>query len=303
MIRFATAEDIEHCRALHQKFGTTYYYASLRFPPDVQRWVHSIYGFVREPDEWVDNPDGLDLDARTTLLREWRADYHRGLAGERPENAAVRAYCDVVRECRIPATEADLFLDAMEMDLTKTQYETFDELQRYMRGSASAIGVMMCYVVGAPTDADTIARACALGEAMQLTNFLRDIGEDLHRGRIYLPQEDLSRFGLTNTDIEARRVSPNFVELLRYEIERARKLYDYSTSGIARLPTQVRRSVLMARLLYGQILDRIEANNYDVFATRARTNRYQKALCAAKVGLAPKRTLSRLLVPRADAVP
>lgn len=294
-LRFASESDIDQCRKIHQRFGTTYYYSTLRFPKRIQWRVHAIYAFVRVPDEWVDNPGNLTIAERLALLHDWREQLGRGLNGERPEHFAMRAFCDAVVECRIPVEEAFMFLDAMEMDLTKTRYETYQDLREYMRGSASAIGVMMCYAMCARTDSDTIARAKALGEAMQLTNFLRDIDEDLARGRIYMPLEDMRRFGVTEVDLTARQVTEPFREMMRFEIARARELYLTSDFGISKLPPKMRKAVLLSRLLYSQILNRIEAQGYDVFRQRARTNSLHKLGCAVKVLLNDKRILSKLV--------
>ncbi len=292
---YASASDIEQCRRIHKKFGTTYYYSTLRFPKRIQWKVHAIYAFVRVPDEWVDNPGEMDCSQRLSLLKDWRDQLIRGIEGKCPEHFAMRAFCDAAAESRIPLNEALLFLDAMEMDVSKSRYQTYEELERYMRGSASAIGVMMCYAMCARTDFDTISRAKALGEAMQLTNFLRDISEDLDRGRIYLPLEDMKRFGVTESDLRSKVVTPQFKDLMKFEIERARKLYLDSDYGIYKLPPKMRKAVLLSRLLYSQILDRIEAQDYDVFRQRARTNSLHKARCAMRVMLKDKAILTKLV--------
>ena len=292
---YASASDIEQCRRIHKKFGTTYYYSTLRFPKRIQWKVHAIYAFVRVPDEWVDNPGEMDCSQRLSLLKDWRDQLIRGIEGKCPEHFAMRAFCDAAAESRIPLNEALLFLDAMEMDVSKSRYQTYEELERYMRGSASAIGVMMCYAMCARTDFDTISRAKALGEAMQLTNFLRDISEDLDRGRIYLPLEDMKRFGVTESDLRSKVVTPQFKDLMKFEIDRARKLYLDSDYGIYKLPPKMRKAVLLSRLLYSQILDRIEAQDYDVFRQRARTNSLHKARCAMRVMLKDKAILTKLV--------
>lgn len=293
--KFSSPEDIEQCRVIHKKFGTTYYYSSLRFPKRIQWRVHAIYAFVRVPDEWVDNPGELTPEDRLTLLRDWKDQMIRGLNGERPDHFAMRAFCDAASESRIPIEEMLLFLNAMEMDISKCRYETYEELRDYMRGSASAIGVMMCYAMCARTDYDTIARAKALGEAMQLTNFLRDINEDLGRGRIYLPLEDIARFGLTEKDIKRGIVTAQFKELMKFEINRARELYLQSDFGIYKLPPKMRKAVLLSRLLYSQILDQIEKNDYDVFSHRAHTTSVHKAKCALRVILHDEKILTKLV--------
>ncbi len=292
--RFGSHADIEVCRQIHKRFGTTYYYSTLRFPDEIRWRVHGLYAFVRVPDEWVDNPDGTTISERRDRLESWREMMVRGLAGDRPGHPAMRVFCDVLRDCRLPVEEADCFLDAMAMDLETTRYETYEDLREYMRGSASAVGVMMCYAMGADPQADTVGRAKALGEAMQLTNFLRDIGEDCQRGRIYLPQEELSAFGVTDSDLAGGKVTDRFRALMRFQIERAREIYAFSDPGICLLPKEGQKAVLLARLLYSQILDRIEEQDYDVFTRRARTSTAQKLVCAAQVALTSDRILARL---------
>lgn len=283
-MKYASRADYEICRRIHKKFGTTYYYATMRFPAEMRRRVHAIYAFVRVPDEWVDNPGSLTIDQQRDLIKDWRQQLVDGLKGKRPEHAAMRAFCDTVLECGIPLKEAHCFLDAMLQDVDKARYETYEELRDYMRGSASAVGIMMCYAMGAPTDADTIHRAKALGEAMQLTNFLRDVGEDLRdRGRIYLPIEDMKRFGVKTEDLSSKSITPELEALLKFEIERARELYRYSDLGTHRLPKKMRKAVLAARILYSDILTKIEENGYDVLTKRARTSKWRKLFCAARV--------------------
>lgn len=293
---YASRADIEKCRQVHRQYGTTYYYATLRFPARIRRRVHAIYGFVRIADEWVDNPNGLTLAAQRANLEDWRNQLVRGVNGECPAHWAMRAFCDTVGECGIPLEEAHCFIDAMIQDIDQAEYATYEELRDYMRGSASAVGVMMCYAMGAPTDEDTICRAKALGEAMQLTNFLRDVGEDLRdRGRVYLPLEDMERFGVSRADLESGVVTPQLKMLLQFEIQRARDLYRFSDPGTYRLPRRMRKAVLVARILYSEILGRIEANDYDVLKRRARTSRFQKLFCAARVVADDERVLTHLV--------
>lgn len=282
---FATPEDYKLCRHLHKQYGTTYYFASRRFPPRTRLMVDALYGFVRTADEWVDGADSANMNAEL-LLSSFRNEMQSGFEGKRPEHPVLRAFCDTVHEAEIPYLEPHLFLDAMAMDLTKTRYATYDELCGYMRGSAAAVGLMMCSILGAECD-DTIEQAaCDLGNAMQLTNFLRDIREDYEDlGRIYIPMEDLKRFKVDESQIAARLVDENFISLMQFEINRARKLYDSSLKGIARLPKPARRPVALAHSLYSRILTKIEQNDFDVFSRRARTSHWEKLT----VALAPAR--------------
>lgn len=282
---YATPADYAECRRLHRAHGATYYFATSRLPRAIRPRVHALYGFVRQADEWVDNPGELSVDQRARRLADWRSEFLRGMEGVRPESGILRAFCDACLESRVPLEEPLVFLDAMEMDLKVDRYKTYEDLRGYMRGSAAAVGVMMTFLVDGPTDEATLRQAIALAEAMQLTNFLRDVGEDLERGRIYLPLEDMERFGVREEDLTAKRVSPEFIQLMRFEIARARENYALSDPGISKLPAYVRRGVRLARVLYAMILERIEANGYDVFTRRARTSGAQKLATLLKLTL------------------
>jgi phytoene synthase len=281
--RFASGGGYAECRRLHRRYGTTYYFATGLFRRPIRRRVHALYGFVRVPDEWVDNPGTMTLARQRRLLTDYRSQFLRGLDGVRPDHPVLRAFCDVVRETSMPLDEPLAFLDAMEQDLVVSRYDTYEALRGYMRGSAAAVGVMMCHVLGANLRDGVREGACALGEAMQLTNFLRDVGEDARRGRIYLPLEDLRSYGLDPDDVLAERMSPEFVSLIRFEIARARGLYAMADTSIPLLPRTAQKPVRLARVLYSRILDCIEAQNYDVFSQRARTTRGQKLMSAGRV--------------------
>lgn len=284
-LAFSDAADDAICRRLHRRFGTTYYLASHWFRPEARRRTNALYAFVRVPDEWVDNPGDLTLQDRRNLLRDWRTQFLHGLDGVRPKHPALRTFCDVVRETGIPLEEPLAFLEAMEQDLLVDRYPTYADLRAYMRGSASAVGIMMCYVVGADTTSEVTKAAQALAEAMQLTNFLRDVGEDAARGRIYLPLEDLATFEVSESEIIEAQMSVRFENLMKFEIARARALYKEADKGIPLLPAYARKPVLLARVLYSRILDRIEARNYDVFSARARTSKMEKLMVALRVTL------------------
>jgi phytoene synthase len=167
----------------------------------------------------------------------------------------------------------------MAMDLTVSTYDTYSDLAVYMDGSAAVIGEMMLPILE-PTDLDAaLPHARDLGDAFQLTNFLRDVNEDLDRGRVYLPQEDLRRFG---ADPWRREVTPAWVELMRFELVRVRALYRSADVGIELLPPKSASCIRAARMLYARIADRIEANGYDVFRRRARVPTWQKAGMVAR---------------------
>jgi 15-cis-phytoene synthase len=281
-VRFAEQGDYEFCRRLHRKHGTTYYFASRRLPRIQRQQVDALYGFVRVPDEWVDNPGDLTKEEVQSLLTHFRQEIIDAERGKKPSHPALRAFADVQHDLGMSLQEPLIFLDAMETDLVKTRYQTYAELEDYMRGSAAAVGLMMCQVIHVPLNPATTKAAMALGNAMQLTNFLRDIGEDLGRGRIYMPLEDLDRFGLGPHDLMARRVTPSFVEFMEFEIARARDLFRQADEGIPQIPSHSRLGVKLGRDLYSRILTKIEENGFDVFSRRARTSSWEKAGAAAR---------------------
>ncbi len=261
-------------KALNASHGKTYYFSTLFFPPEVRRSVHALYGFVRYPDEIVDNPPPGSNPA--VALQQYRTDTLEAMRAGCSDLPVLNAFADMARRHRLPPEYPMAFLDAMAMDLTRTRYETFEELKTYTYGSASVVGLMMCHVVGI-SDPCALAPAHDLGLAMQLTNFWRDIGEDWStRGRIYLPLEDMERFGYTEAMLSEGVVNGQFVELLRFEIARAREFYAASDLGIPYITPECQLPVKLARVLYSRILDKIEANNYDVFTRRARTTGLEK---------------------------
>ena len=281
--QFATSADRIECRRLHKLHGTTYYYATRLFPRATREHVHALYGFVRVADEWVDNPGLLTIEQRARKLQDYRSQLLRGLDGVMPTIPALRAFCDAMHIVSMDLSEPLSFLDAMEMDLHVARYDTYEDLRDYMRGSAVAVGHMMCDLLGCPGTDDIRRASAALGEAMQMTNFLRDVGEDVRRGRIYLPLEDLAAFDLTEQDILDETISDRFVRMMQFEIDRTRMLYSVADQGIRLIPKDARRPVMLARMLYSRILEKIEELGYDVFTSRARTTRIEKLQAATRV--------------------
>lgn len=274
------------CKRLNAHHGKTYYFSTLFFPPPIRRSVHGLYGFVRYPDEIVDNPPpGSDPAAALADYRD--ATLHALKSGE-SDLPVLHAFADVARRHRIPPEYPLAFLDAMAMDLTRTRYQTFDDLTTYTYGSASVVGLMMCCLLGASDEA-ALAPAHDLGLAMQLTNFWRDIGEDwAARGRIYLPGEDMARFGYTEEMLAQGLVNDAFRSLMAFEIARARRFYASADAGMRFIPAECRLPVRLARILYAKILDKIEANGYDVFHQRARTTAMEKAVEVVRQRVLPQ---------------
>ena len=272
----------EHCRQINRHYGKTYYFSTCLFPAHLRPAVHALYAWVRYPDEWVDNPGGLSLGEQRDKLHAWREATRDALRIGHSDHPVLAAWGDAARRHAVPFDHMRDFLDAMQMDLSVTTYESFDDLQRYTWGSASVVGLMMCHLIGA-TDPRAVPHAADLGLAMQMTNFLRDMGEDWReRGRIYLPLEDLRRFDVSERDLTENRLSDNFRALVCWQAERTRTLYARADAGFAYIPDEGRLPVRMARVLYARILDKIEQNGCDVLSRRARVPTWEKLAFLAR---------------------
>jgi 15-cis-phytoene synthase len=254
----------EACRKLNAEHGKTYYLASLLLPPAKRPHVWALYGFARYADEFVDSLTSPNPDA----LLSWGADFLDALSsGERPTDPAALAMINTIRRWAIPRQHVEAFLESMQMDITITSYPTYADLEHYMYGSAAVIGLQMLPILEPQTPA-AASRARALGEAFQMSNFIRDVGEDLKRGRVYLPQEDLDTFGVTREALGAGMVTPMIRELLAFEIERTRALYAFAEPGIEMLHPTSRDCMRTAFVLYREILDAVERSGYQVLTQR-----------------------------------
>jgi 15-cis-phytoene synthase len=254
----------EACRKLNADHGKTYYLASLLLPPAKRPHVWALYGFARYADEFVDSLTNPDPDA----LLKWGADFLDALSsGQLPTDPAALAMINTIRRWAIPRQHVEAFLESMQMDITITSYPTYQDLEQYMYGSAAVIGLQMLPILEPQTPA-AASRARALGEAFQMSNFIRDVGEDLKRGRVYLPQEDLDTFGVTRESLGAGMVTPMIRELLAFEIERTRGLYAFAEPGIEMLHPTSRDCMRTAFVLYSEILDAVERAGYQVLTQR-----------------------------------
>jgi 15-cis-phytoene synthase len=276
-------ESYERCRRLNRRHGTTYYWSTYALPRIKRHHVHALYGFCRYADDIVDDLGPVPVEVRATALADLGDRFFADLEAGRSDDPVLRAVVHTVRSFDIDPACFRRFLASMAMDLTVDRYETYEDLARYMDGSAAVIGEMMLPILE-PLSPEARQPARELGDAFQLTNFLRDIGEDLDRGRVYVPQEDIDRFG-ARPAFEARTVTPGFVDLMRFEIERTRALYDAADVGVRLLPPSSARCIRTARDLYSRILEQIEAAGYDVFSSRARLPTWKKAVAVGRAVL------------------
>ena len=268
------------CRLINAEHGRTYFLATRLLPPARRPAVHALYGFARLADEIVDSPGPDPATALTVLETELAA----ALRGE-PAHPVLVALADTVRRFGIDPGLFPVFLKSMRMDLTVTDYPDLAALAEYTYGSASAIGLMMLPVLGTTgpqSDAETAA--AALGEAFQLTNFLRDVGEDLDRGRVYLPADHLAAFGVDRDRLMATRAVGGDRPVRRavaHFVAHTRAVYRAAVPGIALLEPVARPCVDTAARLYAGILDEITDADYDVLSRRAVVPRRRRLAVAA----------------------
>ena len=267
----------ERCRQLHARHGRTYYLATLLLPRWKRRHVHALYGFTRYADEIVDDLSStLDGAGQAAALRAWGERFFAGLRGAPCDDPVLPAVLHTVRAFDLEVADFEKFLGSMAMDLHTDGYATYDDLLAYMEGSAAVIGTMMAPILESSDPPAAAEHARQLGLAFQLTNFIRDIGEDLDRGRVYLPAEDLERFGVGRADLTAAQASPAVAELVAFEIERARAHYRAAEPGIELLAPSSQPCIRVAFDLYGGILDEVERAGYQVLANRVRVPRHRR---------------------------
>lgn len=269
------------CQGLHRRHGTTYYWATKALPAVSQPHVHALYGLCRYADEMVDALDSAGPAERAAQLDALEAQLGEGLAAGRSDHPVLRAVVFTAKAFDLPADAFRRFFASMRADLTVSRYATYPDLVTYMDGSAAVIGELMLPILD-PANPDA-ARAGArdLGIAFQLTNFLRDVGEDLDRGRVYFPQDELARFGVDG-DLAGRIVDDAWREFCRFQIARMGELYLSADRGIALLPPASQPAIRTARLLYSEILDHIVANDFDTFTRRARVPLARKLFVAGR---------------------
>jgi phytoene synthase len=270
------------CRELHRRFGRSYFLATRLLPRVKRPSVHALYGFARHADEIVDRLDStLAVAQKRALLTEWGDTFLRDAKAGASDDPVCAAVVDTVHRWDIPLEHFVDFLTSMHMDLSVAVYPTYDDLRVYMRGSAAAIGLMMLPILE-PATPDAEAPAAALGVAFQLTNFIRDVGEDLRRGRVYLPLEDLHAFGLTVEDLYAGEPAEQVRRLVAFEVRRTRAIYRDAEGGIALLHPTSRPCIRSAFALYGAILDEVERAGYAVLDRRVRVGRARRAAFVAR---------------------
>jgi len=283
----------KYCENVTRLHAKSFYFAAKFLPKHKQRPVYPIYAFCRHVDDEIDEISDGDETAAIKAVEKWRSNlqeiYEGKLNAEQSitdtgQAAVFITWHDLLKTYKIPlALPLDL-VQGVLMDTSIKRYETFDELYVYCYRVASTVGLMSSEILGY-SDKGALRFAEAMGIGMQLTNILRDVKEDAERGRIYLPQEDLRKFDVSEEQITANRFDENFARMMRFQVERAREYYRQGERGIGLLEKDSRFTVLMAARIYAKILDEIERLGYNVFTRRAHTSKMQKLLSIPKIWL------------------
>lgn len=286
--------DAQYCEKVLRTHSRTFYLASLFLPHEKRRGALGLYAFCRLADDFVD--DATMRGTSATQVRERLAAHRRGLDAAyngRPDSPVFREVAWVARRFGVPRAPLDELLDGVARDLDACRYPAWSDLERYCEGVASSVGEMCTYVWGVRGDtslASAIAYARTLGTAMQLTNILRDVGEDARRHRCYLPEDELSAYGFTPADVLSGRVlqrRERWNAFTRAQIDRARALYDAASPGIALLSPDAQRCANACAAGYASILDAIARHDYDNVTRRASVGWMGRAGVLARAWLGP----------------
>ena len=254
----------EYCQQKAAASGSSFYYSFLFLPPDRRRAITALYAFCREVDDVVDETGELQIAA--AKLGWWRSEVANLFAGN-PQHPVTKALAPHIETCHITREKMNEIIDGMEMDLTQTRYLDWPGLERYCYRVASVVGLLAAGIFGY-RDARTLDYARDLGIAFQLTNIIRDVGEDARKNRIYLPMAELKEFGVPAADILQSRETPEFGRLMRFEAARAREHYEKAMRALPRDDRKAQRPGLIMAVIYRTLLDEIERDGFRVLTQR-----------------------------------
>ena len=275
-----SGEQINKSKSIQQQTGKTFYFATLLLPRRVRYATHILYAFFRIADEVVDTSENKNSQTKIKQLDEIQ---EAVLGKSLTEDPSLKAFEELRRRYDIPTAEIVAFLEAMRMDISKNRYTTFEEVEEYMRGSAVTVANMMVSIMKVEETEEITRSAAALGKAFQLTNFLRDVREDIiEYDRSYMPKETLEKYGVEYKNIEDLEFSESFAEVMREEITRAEEFYREGIEGIKYLPKDCQFAVLLASILYADHHRLIVNQEYDVLTRRSTLSMPDKVACLIK---------------------
>ena len=261
-------KQAEKITAAHSK---SFYFASALLPEEKRSAVRALYAFCRTVDDIVDESSGADCAPQ---LDYWRSIVETASFAD--DDLVAAAWADTLARYHIPRHYALQLIDGVARDLVQSRYQTFDELATYCYGVASTVGLMSMHIIGF-RNIDAVPYAIKLGVALQMTNILRDVGEDYRNGRLYLPREELAFYGIQESDLSQGRTSDNWRQFMKFQIDRTRQLYTESWAGVKMLESEGQLAIGAASIFYQGILEEIEKDNYNVFTHRASLNTLAKA--------------------------
>lgn len=277
-----------HCRAITRFHAKTFYLATRFLPNEKQRGIFAVYGMCRYLDNLVDDAEDLNTSEQISLsqiddrLNEFKINLDLVYSGLFVDDPILIAYADTLKRYKIDKELPLQLIEGIQQDLHKTRFLNFEEIYDYSYKVASVVGLMTSEIFGYSCK-EALQRATDLGIAMQLTNILRDVGEDLERNRIYIPTDELKMFNITEQELFNKERSEKFIALMKFQIKRAREYYKNAFDGIELLTKDSRLPVYLAHRNYSRILDKIEENEYDVFYKRAFLNQSEKLSILPKV--------------------
>ncbi len=260
-----------------RKGSKTFHFSSRFMSRERRNAFYAIYAFCRHTDNLIDDNEGNPRLQRM-LIRDWKKRFLEAYAQGFSSDPILNPFVYIMKKHNIPLHYPLDLIKGVSMDISKKEYGTFDELRAYCYRVASVVGLMLMYVMGIENMKRAKKYAAKLGIAMQLTNILRDVGEDARMGRVYFPTDELARFGLSIRDILELRRTKEMIQFLKFQIARARKYYEEAFKGLAMIHKEVRVVIALAYTLYSEILSVIEENEYEVFGKRAYVNTFRKVV-------------------------
>ena len=272
----------QYCQQKAAASGSSFYYSFLFLPPERRRAITALYAFCREVDDVVDEVN--DVGVARTKLAWWRTEVANLFAGH-PSHPVTKALAPFVGPYGLDSARLNEIIDGMEMDLVHHRYADFDALRLYCHRAAGVVGQLSASIFGY-TDAATLEYAEALGMAFQLTNIIRDVGEDARRGRVYLPADELARFGLAAEDILARRGGQAFEKLMEFQAERAQGYYDLAFAKLPAADRKSQRAGLIMAAIYRTLLEEIRRDRFQVLEQRVALTPLRKLWIAWKTWVA-----------------
>lgn len=266
----------EECRLYTRHYAKSFYFSSFLLPKEKRYAAYAIYSFCRYADNIVDMACNHSLEEVEQKINSLLENLNEVYSGKNVDVGNFSAFTDTVKKYDIPKFYFTELVEGVSMDIKTKRYDTFAGLERYCYKVASVVGLIMSEIFGY-TNNSALTHAIDLGKAMQLTNILRDIHDDYTMGRVYIPQDELDKFGYTEKDIENKTINKNFISLIKFQIARAREFYRLAEKGFPYITDDgSRTTVVLMQKIYSGILNKIEENNYDIYSRRVFVSKAEK---------------------------